>query len=157
MYLFLSVKARQSSIIWNVLCRFHLLYHCCHSLSLIAICCHSLSLVVLLTVTLCYLLYHSLSLVVIPCHLLYYSLSLVVIRCHSLSFVVTRCATRCHSLSLTFYTSSFLWLIEWKLIGEQQISLRILTGKKHPQMNLQRLQKVQIWAFGLLVQQINSL
>ena len=167
MYLFLSVKARQSSIIWNVLCRFHLLYHCCHSLSLIAICCHSLSLVVLLTVTLCYLLYHSLSLVVIPCHLLYYSLSLVVIRCHSSSFVVTRCTTRCHSLSfvvtrchslsLTFYTPSFLRLIEWKLIGEQQISLRILTEKKHPQMNLQRLQKVQIWAFGLLVQQTNSL
>ena len=107
MYLFLSVKARQSSIIWNVLCRFHLLYHCCHSLSLIAICCHSLSLVVLLTVTLCYLLYHSLSLVVIPCHLLYYSLSLVVIRCHSLSFVVTRCTTHCHSLS--FVVTQFLY------------------------------------------------
>ena len=35
--------------------------------------------------------------------------------------------------------------------------LRILTKKKHRQMKLQRLQKVQIWAFGLLVQQINSL
>ena len=35
--------------------------------------------------------------------------------------------------------------------------LRILTGKKHHQMKLQRLQKVQIWAFGLSVQQINSL
>ena len=35
--------------------------------------------------------------------------------------------------------------------------LRILTGKKHRQMKLQRLQKVQIWAFGLSVQQINSL
>ena len=35
--------------------------------------------------------------------------------------------------------------------------LRILTGKKHRQIKLQRLQKVQIWAFGLLVQQINSL
>ena len=34
--------------------------------------------------------------------------------------------------------------------------LRILTGKKHRQIKLQRLQKVQIWAFGLLVQQINS-
>ena len=30
--------------------------------------------------------------------------------------------------------------------------LRILTGKKHREMKLQRLQKVQIWAFGLLVQ-----
>ena len=35
--------------------------------------------------------------------------------------------------------------------------LRILTGKKLHQMKLQRLQKVQIWAFGLLVQQINLL
>ena len=35
--------------------------------------------------------------------------------------------------------------------------LRILTGKKHCQMKLQRLQKVQIWVFALLVQQINSL
>ena len=85
-YLFLSLKGRQSSILWSVLCRFHWLYHCCHSLSLIAICCHSLSLVVLLVVTLY--------------HLLHHSLSLVVIRCHSLSFVVTRCTTRCHSSSL---------------------------------------------------------
>ena len=36
-------------------------------------------------------------------------------------------------------------------------NLRILTGKKHRQIKLQRLQKVQIWAFGVLVQQINSL
>ena len=35
--------------------------------------------------------------------------------------------------------------------------LRILTGKKHRQMKLQRLQRVQLWLFGLLVQQINSL
>ena len=35
--------------------------------------------------------------------------------------------------------------------------LRILTGKKHRQIKLQRLQKVQIWASGLLVHQINSL
>ena len=34
--------------------------------------------------------------------------------------------------------------------------LRILAGKKHRQRKLQRLQKVQIWSFGLLVQQINS-
>ena len=31
------------------------------------------------------------------------------------------------------------------------------TGKKHRQIKLKRLQKVQIWAFGQLVQQINSL
>ena len=40
---------------------------------------------------------------------------------------------------------------------EAKSHLRILTGKKHRQIKLQRLQKVQIWAFGLLVQQINSL
>ena len=60
-------------------------------LSLAVTHCYLLSLVVLLAVTLC--------------HLLHHSLSLVVIRYHSLSLVVTRCATRCttrctHSLSL---------------------------------------------------------
>ena len=121
MYLFLSLKGRQSSILWSVLCRFHWLYHCCHSLSLIAISCHSLSLVALLVVTRC----HSLSLVVILCHSLYHSLSLVVplvvtrcttlshslsldvplvdTRCHSLSLVITRCTTR-----LSFYKRSNL-------------------------------------------------
>ena len=46
-----------------------------------------------------------------------------------------------------------------KLCSEKYLdkNLRILAGKKHRQMKLQRLQKVQIWAFGLLVQQINSL
>ena len=92
-----SMKARQSSILWSVLCHFHSLYHCCHLLSLTAFCCHLLSLVVLLAVTLCACFHalsfvvtrcHSLSLVVIRCHLLYYSLSLVVIYCHSLSLDV---------------------------------------------------------------------
>ena len=87
-YLFLSLKGWQLSILWSVLWRFHSMYHCCHSLSLIAIYCHSMSLVVWLVVTLCHSLYHSLSLVVICCHSLYYSLSLVVIRCHSLSLDV---------------------------------------------------------------------
>ena len=35
--------------------------------------------------------------------------------------------------------------------------LRILTGKKYRQMKLQRIQKVEIWAFGSLVYQMNSL
>ena len=35
--------------------------------------------------------------------------------------------------------------------------LRILSEKKHCQIKLQRLQKVQIWTFGSLVHQINSL
>ena len=43
-----------------------------------------LPLVVLLVVTICHSLYHSLSLAVIRCHSFYHSLPLVVIRCHSL-------------------------------------------------------------------------
>ena len=34
--------------------------------------------------------------------------------------------------------------------------LRILTGKNHPKIKLQRLRKIRIWTFGLLVHQINS-
>ena len=96
MYLFLSLKWWQSSILWSVLCRFHLLYHCSHLLSLIAIRCHSLSLIF----TLCHSLYHSLSLVVIRCHSLYHSLSLVIIRCNSLYNSLSLVVIRCHSLSL---------------------------------------------------------
>ena len=40
-------------------------------------------------------------------------------------------------------------------IGQTKSILRILTGKKHRQIELQRLQKVGIWAFGSLVDQIN--
>ena len=36
------------------------------------------------------------------------------------------------------------------------MNLRILTGKKHRQIKLQRLQKVGILVFGSLVHQINS-
>ena len=106
MYLFLPLKGRKPSILCSVMRCFHWLYHCCHSLSLIAICYHSLSLVVLLVVTLYHLLHHSLSLAVIRCHSLYYSLllvvPLVVTHYHSLSLVVTRCTTR-----LSFYKRSF--------------------------------------------------
>ena len=34
--------------------------------------------------------------------------------------------------------------------------LRILTGKKHPKIKLQRLGKIRIWTFESLVHQINS-
>ena len=34
--------------------------------------------------------------------------------------------------------------------------LRILTGKKHPEIKLQRLRKLRILTFGSLVHQINS-
>ena len=40
--------------------------------------------------------------------------------------------------------------------GMSNIYLRILTEKKHRQIKLQRLEKVGIWASGLLVHQINS-
>ena len=33
----------------------------------------------------------------------------------------------------------------------------MLTGKKHRQRKIQRLQKLRIWAFGSLIHQINSL
>ena len=36
-------------------------------------------------------------------------------------------------------------------------ALKILTGKKDRKIKLQRLQNVQMWAFGWLVQHINSL
>ena len=37
------------------------------------------------------------------------------------------------------------------------VKLRILTGKKHRQIKLQRLHKVRIWTFGMLIYQINYL
>ena len=89
-YLFLSLKGRQSSILLSVLYRFHWLYHCCHSLSLIAICCHSLSLVLLLVVTLYHLLHHSLSLVVIRCHSLSLDVPLVSLFINDIIFVEQR-------------------------------------------------------------------
>ena len=123
MYLFLSLKGRQSSILWSVLCRFHWLYHCCHSLSLIAICCHSLSLVVLLVVTL-------IACCTTSCH----SLSFVVTRCHSLPLVVTRCTT-----GLSFYKRSNIHsftyqktlldaylLLVFKIVQSLQCTLEVL-------------------------------
>ena len=35
-------------------------------------------------------------------------------------------------------------------------NLRIFRGRKHHQMKLQRIQKVQIWALGSLSQQVTS-
>ena len=42
-----------------------------------------------------------------------------------------------------------------KLSGK--LMLRILTGKKHRQRKLQRMQKVRIWTFGYFMHQINLL
>ena len=108
-YLFLPLKGRQSSILWNVLCRFLWLYHCCHSLSLVVTRCHSLYyLLPLFVVTCCTTRCHSLSLIV----------ALVVsgctTRCHSLSLFVTRCTTR-----LSFYKRSILRA--WKKLNSFQL------------------------------------
>ena len=85
------IEMMATAILWSALCRFHSLYHCSHSLSLIAISCHSLSLVVIRC--------HSLSFVVTRCntrcHSLYHSLSNVVIRSHSLSLVVPQLPLIC--------------------------------------------------------------
>ena len=44
----------------------------------------------------------------------------------------------------------------FSLICPPFLNLRILTGKKHPKIKLQRLRKIRIWTFGSLVHQINS-
>ena len=49
---------------------------------------------------------------------------------------------------LSFYLD-FLVMCRNGLI--KKINLRILTGKKHRQIKLKRLENVQIWVFGLLV------
>ena len=52
---------------------------------------------------------------------------------------------------------------EWLLLSasfmakiELVFVLRILTGKKHPKIELQRLRKIRILTFGSLVHQVNS-
>ena len=61
------------------------------------------------------------------------------------------------------YFSSYVYLkdIYWylKRIGQIQFvsELRILTGKKHPQIKLQRFRKLWIWTFGWLLHQTNFL
>ena len=109
-YLSLSLKARQSSILWSLLCHFHSLCHCCHSLSLIAICCHSLYYSLSLFDTCCTTRCHLLSFVVTHCHSLSLVVPLVVTSCHSLSLVVTRCTTR-----LSFYKRSIICTKKWEM------------------------------------------
>ena len=46
--------------------------------------------------------------------------------------------------------------ILYKRLNFQVKRLRILTGKKHPKIKLQRLRKILILTFGSLVHQINS-
>ena len=42
------------------------------------------------------------------------------------------------------------------MVKREDLFLSILTGKKHPQIKLQCLQKVRIETFGSLVHQISS-
>ena len=48
-----------------------------------------------------------------------------------------------------------LFCLFWKSAKAFIAFLRILAGKKHPKIKLQRLRKIRIWTFGLLVHQIN--
>ena len=50
-----------------------------------------------------------------------------------------------------------LWIhLSFPLLTIAKIQLRIRTGKKHPKIKLQHLQKIRIWTFGSLLHQINS-
>ena len=65
---------------------------------------------------------------------------------------------RCCIASQTFPAVVLSCMVNsWRLDYFYSCRLRILTGKKHRQIKLQRLRKVRIWAFGSLVHQINSL
>ena len=129
MYLFLSLKGRQSSILWSVLCRFHWLYHSCHSLSLdVTRCitrCHSLSLVA--------------PLVVIRCHSLYYSLSLVVIRCHLLSLDVP--------LVCLFINDRFLIEISVQYAQDICKSFNMYILQKQTQQSWCNIESMFLWLF----------
>ena len=54
-------------------------------------------------------------------------------------------------------TKAVKWylLLQLTFCNLQELQLLILTGKKHRQIKLQRLQKVGISTFGLLVHQIS--
>ena len=63
----------------------------------------------------------------------------------------------CSSLSKNDLNDFFLYINSLQLITKVK-NTHILTAKKHRQIKLQRLQKVQIWAsLGSLEHQINSL
>ena len=46
--------------------------------------------------------------------------------------------------------------LPYEMLCDMYNDLRILTGKKHPKIKLQRLRKIRILTFGSLVHQINS-
>ena len=70
---------------------------------------------------------------------------------------VTSYELRFLNLQVTIHGLQVKALFHLKKIFHKTNLSRVLTGKNLRQMKLQCLQKVQIWAFGLLVQQINSL
>ena len=59
-------------------------------------------------------------------------------------------------LRTLFFTDHLRWLLLEILNLDCLLVLRILTGKKHPKIKLQRSQKIWIWTLGSLVHQINS-
>ena len=56
----------------------------------------------------------------------------------------------------TSQTTEFALKFQKFQFHEYYVSFRILIGKKHPKIKLQRLRKIQILTFGSLVHQINS-
>ena len=60
-------------------------------------------------------------------------------------------------LSQTLTTSNLTSHTVPRSLPRKAFSLRILAGKKHPKIKLQRSQKIRTWTFGWLVHQINSI
>ena len=52
--------------------------------------------------------------------------------------------------------TTILYKIKYLQYIFKNLFLRILTGKKHSKIKLQRLPKIRIWTFGSLVYQINT-
>ena len=60
--------------------------------------------------------------------------------------------------SLVLHIMYFEWFLELiQVCFWSHEDLKILTGKKHPKIKLQRSRKIRIWTFGSLVHQINSI
>ena len=74
-----------------------------------------------------------------------------------LSILISSCFSFFEITHFNGYVSIIvIFIIIIIIINLFQFGLRILTGKKHPKIKLQRLQKIRICTFGSLVHQINS-
>ena len=84
----------------------------------------------------------------------YISIYALALRCLELLCCDVHCVK---SVRIRSYSGLYFPAFGLNLIPLNKLSLlRILTGKKHRQVKLQRLQKLGIWAIGSLVHQINS-